>query len=102
MIDKEHIRILAEAERLMDEGKVPWVWAPDSYNSRSRLAVAPNVMEELGLKQGQTVNNMIIDAIAELSLQTLTKKIEEIRQKVEDDQLDSNFDFRGMLNEDDS
>jgi hypothetical protein len=56
----EQLRLLAEAERLMDEGKMPFV-----ILRGERVSVQPEVMEELGLKQGQTINLSIFLAICE-------------------------------------
>lgn len=90
----ERIRMMAYAERLMDEGKIPWVWSLSSIGQYERLSVAPEVMEMLELEQGQTVNAFIVNAIAELSLKMLQDKIEETRQSLEDMQLTDDFDFR--------
>jgi len=100
MLDKEMLKAMAEAERLMDEGRIPWVRAPMSDGRYDRLAVASDIMEELGLEQGQTINRILMDAIAELSIKTLVNKLEELRQKTEDEELDENFDFRNMLDGD--
>lgn len=102
MINKQRIRILAEAERLMDQGKVPWVWSPSQNGTYERMAVTPEIMTELGLEQGQTINQIILEAIAEISMVILRRKLDEILQKVEDDMMDPNFDFRSMMNDDDS
>lgn len=97
MLDKQVLKILAESERMMDEGKVPWVWAPKRQGEYDRLAVAPSIMKELGLQQGQKVNTILCDAIAEMSLTLLTEHLAKINQDVEDQQLDENFDFRNMM-----
>lgn len=102
MVDKRRIRIMAESERLMDQGLVPWVWSPTENGSYGRMAVTPRVMTELGLEQGQTINTIILDAIAEMSLQILAEKLDEFRQNLEDEQLDPEFDFRSMIDENDS
>lgn len=99
MVDKRRIRMLAESERLMDEGKVPWVMAP-SIDGYDRLPVSKDIMEELGLQQGQRVNQIILDAIAKLSLEALGKYLDNLIEKAEDAQLDPDFDFRSMMNED--
>lgn len=93
MLDKETLRYLAESERLMDEGKIPFVWA--SRNGVfDRLAVAPTIMEKFGLKQGQKVNSILVDAISEESIKILVDKLDDIRQQVEDQFLTDDFDFR--------
>lgn len=101
MVDKSRIRLIAESERLMDQGKVPWVWAPTDYHVYDRLPVTNQIMEELGLEHGQTINFIILDAISDLSKEILAKRLEELAQSLEDAQLDENFDFRSMMNEDD-
>ena len=90
----EQIRLLAKAERLMDAGEIPWVWATGLDGQYERLSVTPEIMEILELEQGQTINSFIVNAIAELSLQILKDKIEEVRQEMEDSQLTEDFDFR--------
>ena len=100
MKDKERIRMLAEAERLMDEGKIPWVWAIGPYGTKERLCVNPQVMEEFQLEQGQSVNSFIMDAIAYRSLELLKEKITQVRQDAEDILLEPNFDFRDMMGDD--
>ena len=90
----EQIRLLAKAERMMDTGEIPWVWAPSLDGQYERLSVAPGIMEAFELEQGQTINSFIVNAIAELSLQILKNKIEQVKQEIEDSQLTEDFDFR--------
>ena len=92
---------MAESERLMDQGLIPWVWAPSENGSFGRMAVTPRIMEDLGLEQGQTINHIILDAIAEMSLRILAERLDEFRQNLEDEQLDPDFDFRNITNDDD-
>ena len=94
----QQIRMLAQAERLMDSGEVPWVWSVGPYGQMERLSVAPDIMETLGLEQGQSVNSMIVNAIAELSIQILRDRIDETIQKIEDEHLTDDFDFRKEMN----
>lgn len=84
----------------MDEGLVPWVWTKNLHDKYERLAVAPQIMEELGLHQGQTINSILLDAIADRSLQILGAKLDDIKQNLEDKLLTEDFDFRTMLGED--
>jgi hypothetical protein len=93
MLDKETLRHMAESERLMDEGKIPFVLALRN-GIYERLAVAPVIMEEFGLKQGQKVNSILVDAISERSIQILAERLDQIRQDIEDDLLTDDFDFR--------
>ena len=62
----EQIRMLAQAERQMDAGEVPFVVA-----AGERLIVRPVVMEELGLETGQTVSNTLVLAILKANLAAL-------------------------------
>jgi hypothetical protein len=78
----------------MDEGKIPFVWAMSPSRQMERLAVAPIIMKELGLKQGQSVNSILVDAISAMSLRILTEKIEDITQEIYDQMLTDDFDFR--------
>lgn len=102
MLDKNLIRSMAEAERMMDEGKIPWVMGPGPEGFLERIAVPTDVMEELGLVQGQTVNTMIRDAIFLTNLEFLGKKLSRVQQDIEDRKLDPKFDFRGMLDDNNS
>lgn len=101
MVDKRRIRVIAESERLMDQGNVPWVWALNKYHMYDRLPVTQQIMEELGLEHGQTINSFILDAITDLSKEILAIKLQELAQTLEDAQLEEDFDFRSMMNEDD-
>lgn len=93
----EQIRMLAQAERMMDAGEIPWVWAPSLDGQYERLSVSPAIMEIFELEQGQTVNSFIVNAIAEMSLKILKLKIEEVKQEMEDEQLTDDFDYRSMM-----
>jgi len=97
MLDKETLRYMAESERLMDAGIVPFVWALRN-GVYERLAVAPTIMEEFGLQQGQKVNSILVDAISEKSIQILADRLDEIMQQVEDQFLTDDFDFRKEMN----
>jgi len=100
MLDKKLIRAMAEAERLMDKGEIPWVWAPGPEGIPERLAVSEEVMEDLELEIGQSVNSMGREAILIINMEKLGEKLERLAQKVEDKQLSDNFDFRTMLGDD--
>lgn len=99
MINKETLKAIAESERLMDEGKIPWVWSK-IHGQYERLAVAPQIMDELGLQQGQNINSILLDAIAELSVKLLSEKLDEITQSVQDQFLTDDFDFRKEMEDD--
>lgn len=94
----EQIRILAKAERMMDAGEIPWVWSLGLNGQYERLSVAQEVMEILELQQEQTVNSFIVNAIAELSIELLKNKIDQVKQEIEDSQLTDDFDFRKEMN----
>jgi len=91
---------MAESERLMDEGIVPFVWATNAHGQKERLAVAPVIMKELGLVQGQSVNSILVDAIATESMRILAEKLDEINQGIQDGLLTDDFDFRKEMNND--
>lgn len=59
----KEIRALAEAERMMDAGQVPFV----NFGGQ-RVMMRQEVMDELGLKQSQTINNQIFMAILQQNL----------------------------------
>ena len=99
MLNKEMIKALAAAERMMDKGEIPYVRMIASNGKYERMAVTPYVMEELGLENGQTINTIILDAIHEMSLKVLAEKLGEAVQEARDKELDENFDFRTMMGE---
>jgi hypothetical protein len=100
MLDKKLIRAMAEAERLMDKGEIPWVWAPGPEGIPERLAVSDEVMKDLELEIGQNVNSMVRDAILITNLEKLGEKLERLAQKAEDSKLNDSFDFRAMMGDD--
>lgn len=101
MLDKFLLRAMAEAERMMDEGKLAWVMAPSpSGEGMDRLAVTAEIMEDLQLKQGQTVNSILRDAILMMSLQKIGDDLISLRVKKEDENLTKDFDFRTMMGDD--
>ena len=67
----EDIRMLAEMERKMDSGEQPYVLDSD----RNRWAVIPEIMDELGLESGQSVNGAIITAILEAIIASIQAHI---------------------------
>lgn len=99
MIDKFLLRAMAESERLMDEGKIAWVWAPRPTpdGHLDRLAVSDEIMKDLELKQGQTVNSILRDAILTMTLEQIGDRLDEMREKAEETRMKDNFDFRDML-----
>lgn len=66
----EKIKLLAEQERQMDNGQQPYVM----LNS-NRIAVQPETMEALGLKQGQTISNTIFSELLKHDLEICRKAI---------------------------
>ena len=103
MLDKFLLRAMAESERMMDEGKIPWVWAPSPAGDggMDRLAVNQEIMDDLELKQGQSVNTMLRDAILMISLEQLGSKLETLRERAENARMKEDFDFRTMMGDDD-
>lgn len=103
MLDKFFLRAMAESERLMDEGKIAWVMAPSvSGEGMDRLAVTDEIMEDLQLKQGQTVNSILRDAILMMTLQKIGDDLTALREKKEEEKLTEDFDFRTMMGDDDA
>jgi len=104
MIDNRIIQAMAKAERMMDEGKLPWVLAPSPAGIHERMPVPEAVMKEFELEVGQKINSMIRDAITEFMLgdilkslkATIEKAINEEDPEVEQ-QLSEGFDFRDMI-----
>lgn len=101
MIDKHYIRALAEAERLMDEGKIPYVQVRNLQGQLERLSVNPKIMEEFGLVTGQNVNSIVVNAIFRRSLELVSEDLERSAQELEDSLLDPDFDYRSIQDEDD-
>ena len=99
MLNREILRIMAQAERMMDEGLTPFVLAPSPNGGYERFAVSKEIMEDLELKQGQHINTMIMDGIIELQLEHLKDKVLRAAQDIEDASLDPNFDFRKEIKE---
>ena len=66
----EQVRDLAKCERMMDSGECPFVNGPGG-----RLMVSPEVMDELGLMNGQTISVDIMGAILEAQLASLQARI---------------------------
>lgn len=97
-MDKNIIRAMAKAERLMDSGEIPYVWAPGPSGSSERLAISKAIMEEFDLVAGQSVNSIIRDAILDYNLRKLRQELEDIIDRVS---LDKDFDFRTMLGDKD-
>ena len=66
----EQIRMLAECERKMDSGEMPYViWRGQ------RLSQRPYVMERLGLVVGQTISDPIFKRALELGIEECQKAI---------------------------
>ena len=54
MLNKRMLKIMAESERLMDEGKIPYVMAPGPDGIPERLAMTDDLMLDFGLNQDTT------------------------------------------------
>ncbi|MCE2029256.1 hypothetical protein [Sessilibacter corallicola] len=69
----EHIKMLAEAERKMDNGEVDFViW------QGQRVMVNEEVVNEFGLRPGQTINPAIFAAIIQFVLSKVQAEIETL------------------------
>ena len=101
-MDKSELRIMALSERLMDEGKIPWVLAPSPHRKGEydRLPVSDDIMEDLGLVKGQHINSILFEAITEISIKNLIKLVEKRKQEEEDSELEEDFDFRKLMKDD--
>lgn len=66
----EEIKLVAEAERLMDDGKIPFVMLDGQ-----RASVPVETMTELGLRQGQTINAIIFVEILKQNIALCQTKI---------------------------
>ena len=105
-LNKNQIKQMVIAERLMDEGLLPFVYARGPSGFMERLPVSEEVMEEFGLVSGQKINSMIHDAILAAQVKLVEKtnraigeRLDEITEALEDALLDDNFDFRKLMND---
>lgn len=62
----EELRLLAEAERQMDAGEVPWVRVE---GASGRASMRPEIMAALGLTTGQTISWFLFGEIARMNLE---------------------------------
>jgi len=74
MFTKEEIKILADCELQMDNG------APFVVLNGSRLMCKQQCMDEFGLKQGQTINDVIFGEILKWNVAYLEAQI--VEQKI--------------------
>ena len=65
----EQIQMLAEVERMMDAGEMPFV----IYGGQ-RAAVDAELMKRFGLKQGQTINDQIWRAILQTKIENAQRE----------------------------
>lgn len=71
-LNRDQIKMLAEIERQMDDGLVPFViWAGN------RLTVRHECMEEFGLRQAQTINDEIAREIMKWNIAYCEARIVE-------------------------
>lgn len=68
---QDEISKIAEMERHMDAGKIPFVMLPGF----GRVSTSEETMKELGLVQGQTINPVIFGAILQMSLAQCETKV---------------------------
>lgn len=66
------LQLLAECERQMDAGEVPWVRVE---GASGRSMMRPEIMEALGLVTGQTISWFLFGEIARLNLEHLRAQI---------------------------
>lgn len=72
----EQLRMLAEQEREMDAGRVPFVRLRDQ-----RMAMTASAMAEFGLKAGQTINDQIFMGILRFNLAELRFNLAEMERE---------------------
>lgn len=68
----EQIKMLAELERDMDSGKIKYV-----VRDGQRVSVLDEVMEKLGLENGQTISNALFHAMTLANIEMCQKKMDE-------------------------
>lgn len=107
-IRKEVLRIMADTERRMDSGELPFVLAPGPTGIFERFPLDQERMDDYGLVSGQRINTIIRDAILEESDSILQKrlfemvdKLNQIAEEVEDSMMEEDFDFRNMMKDED-
>lgn len=114
-VPKHILKAMALADRLMDEGKMPYVMALGPNGVHERMPMTDLHMKEFGLTNGQTVGTVLRDAIIDFSVKLLSqqladglddqkkKAIDEEEESVES-KLAPDFDFRDLMDgpEDDS
>ena len=79
MLDQEILQHLPALERLMKEGKIPYVRVIGPTGDIEKLPVPPPIMQELGLLQGQKVDSILVEVISEKATQMLMSKMGEMQ-----------------------
>lgn len=72
----EQLRLLAKAERDMDDGSLPFVW-----NRGQRFAVASEAMAHFDLRSGQTVSDVLVVAILQWTIAQLESEPERCEEE---------------------
>lgn len=67
----DEYRMLAEVERMMDKGEIPYV-----VQNGQRLAFSKDVMEEFKVENGQTVSLELMIAMTEANIACLKIEID--------------------------
>jgi hypothetical protein len=75
---KQHIKLLAECERMMDAEQIPCV-----RFQNERIMCSQACLEELGLIAGQTINQLIFVEILKWSIADCEAKITEQKLREE-------------------
>jgi len=106
-IRKEILRAMAEAERRMDAGELPFVMAPGPSGILERFPLEAERMKEYGLEQGQRINTIIRDAILDESdkilksrINSIMESITDMEEELQDSLMEEEFDFRDYMDED--
>jgi hypothetical protein len=71
MFTKKDIKLMAEAERMMDDG------APFVMLGQNRVMCRQACMDEFGLRKGQTINGIIFREILKWNIEECQSEIDE-------------------------
>ena len=70
LLTPDQMKILADLERKMDSGEQPFV-----QTSHSRMAFRQELLDECGIKSGQSVSTAMVHTLMQMSLASLQVQI---------------------------
>lgn len=70
LLTLDQIKILADLERKMDSGEQPFV-----QTSHGRMAFRQELLDECGIKSGQSVSTAMVHTLMQMSLASLQVQI---------------------------